>query len=175
MVLTSSCITCLCKDIKKNQSTCFHGQIVTKLLIGILFTITLASCNGSLINPFVKSDTPTPIPNPHSRPEPHEPIVTGTYSGLSDNELVRLYIRGTGGIQGTQRGNGSWEAVISNAMDGEQYVVTVEVEGYVSLPGSYTIIVQGKKAYIVKDGQITSEEAKKLDFHFTPLATPTHE
>ena len=102
MVLTSSCITCLCKDIKKNLSTCFNGQIVTKLLIGILFTITLASCNGSLINPFVKSDTPTPIPNPHSRPEPHEPIVTGTYSGLSDNELVRLYIRGTGGIQGTQ-------------------------------------------------------------------------
>ncbi|MFN2302453.1 MAG: hypothetical protein ACK2TV_01855 [Anaerolineales bacterium] len=161
------------RNLNKNESLLWNTLTIFTIIlfIGTLLVI-MASCNvfhDDLIGnptetaPFIK------------QPEPHEPLVQGTITGLAADELFTLLILGVGSERGTGHGNGPWEAVISNARDGERYIVTVEVSGYISTPESYTIIVKEKIAYLVKNEQITSEEAKNLDFHFTSLATPTHE
>jgi hypothetical protein len=49
----------------------------------------------------------------------------------------------------------------------------MEVSGYKSSPISYTIIIVNEKAYVVEDGQVTTEEAINLDFLFKPVFPPT--
>ncbi|MCL6543513.1 MAG: hypothetical protein K6T87_23485 [Roseiflexus sp.] len=58
------------------------------------------------------------------------------------------------------------------AVDEGNYVVTAEAEGYVSKPISYTIHISGDTAYLVRNGQVTNEEAIHLDFHFMPKDSP---
>ncbi|MFC1878559.1 hypothetical protein ACFLZW_01475 [Chloroflexota bacterium] len=160
-------------DINKTFFYRIAGTSIITILLSALVVVSMASCKNVVSNNSNKEPTETkPF---RKEPEPQEPFIQGNFSGLADEELITLYIQGKGGQWGTRRGNGSWESVISNARDGERYSVTAEVPGYVSTPESYTIITQGEKAYLVKDGQITSDEAKNLDFHFTPLATPTQE
>jgi len=67
----------------------------------------------------------------------------------------------------TRRGNGEWETVVTDA-SGVDYIVTAEVEGYVSDPISYTLHLEGMKVYLVNNGEITDKEAINLDFHFEP-------
>jgi len=55
---------------------------------------------------------------------------------------------------------------------GLDYIVTTEVEGYISQPISYTIHISGETAYVVRNGRVTNEEAVHLDFHFVPKDLP---
>jgi len=55
---------------------------------------------------------------------------------------------------------------------GLDYIVTAEAEGYISQPISYTIHISGDTAYVVRDGQVTDEEAVHLDFLFVPKDSP---
>jgi hypothetical protein len=55
---------------------------------------------------------------------------------------------------------------------GLDYIVTAEAEGYISQPISYTIHISGDTAYVVREGQVTNEEAVHLDFHFIPKDSP---
>jgi len=47
-----------------------------------------------------------------------------------------------------------------------------EAEGYMSQPIGYTIHISGDTAYVVRNGQVTDEEAIHLDFHFVPKDSP---
>lgn len=144
--------------------------IITALYI-VLFTLSMIGCRNTVINNSNEEPTET-IPF-RKQPEPREPLIQGSFSGLADEELITLQIQGVGGQSGKRHGNGLWESVISNAREGERYVITAEVPGYQSSPAHYTVVISGRKAYMVKDGQVTSEEATKLEFQFTPIITPT--
>ena len=64
-----------------------------------------------------------------------------------------------------------WQAIVHKA-GGFDYIVTAEAGGYISQPISYTIHTNGDIAYVVRDGQVTDEEAVHLDFHFVPKDSP---
>jgi hypothetical protein len=146
------------------------AAILTALYI-VLLTHSMIGCTNTVINNSNVEPTET-VPF-RKQPEPQEPLIQGQFSGLTGDELIRFYIKGLGGQRGTWHGNGPWESVISNAREGERYVITAEVPGYQSSPANYTIVISGRKAYMVKDGEVTSEESTKLDFQFTPIITPT--
>ena len=59
------------------------------------------------------------------------------------------------------------KAIVHKA-GGFDYIVTAEAEGYISQPISYTIHISDDTVYVVRDGQVTDEEAIHLDFHFVP-------
>lgn len=61
--------------------------------------------------------------------------------------------------------NEKWYYKLGNS-SGKLYSVTIEADGYVSVPFSYTIQVSGDKTYILSGGEITTNEATHLDFHF---------
>jgi len=145
-------------------------NVITIIFI-VIFILSMIGCMR-IVN-HNSNEEPTKTLPFIGQPEPHEPFIQGSFSGLVDDELITLHIQGIGGNWGTGHGNGEWESIISNAREGEHYVVTAEVPGYRSSPASYTIIILGKKAYLVEDGQVTSEEALKLDFQFIPIITPT--
>jgi hypothetical protein len=117
---------------------------------------------------FTPEPTATPMVPP-KQPEPSRPRVGGEISGVPDGTLVTIHIRTPGGWQArTIKGPfpGHWESVITEA-SGTDYI-TAETEGYISQPTSYTIHINGDTAYMVRDGQVTDEEAIHLDFHFVP-------
>lgn len=132
-------------------------MLIRFLLIAVLLAVMAGGCTA-----------------PPKQPEPQRPRIEGQFSGLPDDTLVTIHIctlSGWEAVWGTRRGNGPWESVVTDASDVD-YVVTAEVEGYVSSPLSYTIHLSGTTAYVVKDGQITSNEALHLDFHFKPVDSP---
>lgn len=141
----------------------------TYLLRIIGLALVLASCTASpLPGPTVTSEIP------RKQPEPSRPLVRGEISGLPDSTLVTIHIRTPQGREVYTIGGpspGPWEAVVTEA-SGLDYIVTAEAEGYISQPISYTIHISGNIAYIVRDGQVTDEEAIHLDFHFTPKDSP---
>ncbi len=117
--------------------------------------------------------TATPVSYP-KQPEPSRPLISGQFLGLPDNTLVTFHVRPHEGqevLWGTTPQGGYWEAVVTSAA-GADYVVTAEADGYVSQPVSYTIHLSGDYAYVVKEGQVTDEEAIHLDFHFIPKDSP---
>lgn len=124
--------------------------------------------------------TPSPSPQPTAtpiippkQPEPARPRIGGRFLGLPDNVLVTFYVRTPTGrkvVWGTRPNGGLWEAIV--AVSEGDYVVTAEAEGYVSQPVSYTIHIRGDTAYVVREGQVTDEEAIHLDFHFVPKDSP---
>ncbi len=78
-------------------------------------------------------------------------MIKGGFSGLPDNTLITIYTYTLSGQEiqwGTRRGNGSWEYVIPNNPD-QDYVI-IEVEGYASIPISYTVHVDVKTAFLVE-------------------------
>lgn len=123
----------------------------------------------------IPSPGPTVIPEiPPKQPEPSRPLVRGGISGLPDSTTVTIHIRTPKGREAFTVGGkspGLWEAVVTEA-SGLEYIVTAEAEGYVSQPISYTIHISGDTAYVVRDGQVTNEEAIHLDFHFIPKDSP---
>lgn len=107
---------------------------------------------------------------PTKQPIPVRPSIGGEISGLPDNVTVTIHVRTLGGqevLWGKQLGNGSWKVAITKA-GGTDYSVTVEAEKYVSQPVSYIIHISDDTAYLVRDGQVSGEEAIHLDFHFVP-------
>jgi len=111
---------------------------------------------------------------PPKQPVPSRPLVGGEVSGVPDGTLVTLHIRTPEGRDAhTVKGPfpGLWEAVVTEA-SGLDYVVSAEVEEYISQPLSYTIHISGDTAYVVCDGQVTDKEALHLDFHFVPKDAP---
>ena len=114
---------------------------------------------------------PTPtfaVPTRHG--ERPRPLVEGEISGVRDGTLVTVHIRTPEGREArtvTRRSSGPWIAVVTEA-SGRDYIVTAEAGGYVSQPTSYTIHISGETAYVVRDGEVTEEEAVNLDFHFVP-------
>jgi len=117
--------------------------------------------------------SPRPIVTPEipqKQPEPSRPLVKGEILGLPDGTIVTIHIRTPKGREAYTVGGpspGPWEAVVTEA-SGLDYIVTAEAEGYISEPVSYTIHISGDTAYVVRDGQVTDEEAIHLDFHFVP-------
>ncbi len=118
---------------------------------------------------------PTTTPTiPPKQPEPARPRVEGEISGVPEGTLVTVHIRTPNGWEArTIKGPfpGLWESVVTEA-SGTDYIVTAEAEGYISQPNSYTIHISDDTAYVVRDGEVTDEEALHLDFHFTPEPSP---
>ena len=138
------------------------------LVILLLLAWIIAGCAAPspLLTP---EPTATPMVPP-KQPEPSRPRVGGEISGVPDGTLVTVHIRTPGGWQArTIKGPfpGYWESVITEA-SGMDYIIAAETEGYISQPTSYTIHINGDTAYMVRDGQVTDEEAIHLDFHFVP-------
>lgn len=130
------------------------------MVLLVLLVVLSVSCTTSAI--------------PTKQPIPSRPVIRGQISGLSNGEAVTMRVRTLAEqevLWGKQLGNGPWEVVITEA-GGVDYFVTAEVDGYVSEPVSYTIHIIGDTAYVVRDGQVTDEEAIHLDFHFTPKDSP---
>ena len=142
------------------------------LVMMILLAWIVIGCTTPLSSlPPEPTLTPTILPK---QPEPSRPLVKGKISGLPDSTLVTIHIRTPKRREAHTIGGpstGSWEAVVTEA-SGLDYIVTVEAEGYVSQPISYTIHISGDTAYVVRDGEATDEEALHLDFHFAPERSP---
>lgn len=122
---------------------------------------------------FPPEPTATPI-IPPKQPAPSRPRVGGEISGVPDDALVTVHVRTSGGWEArTLKGPSPslWESVVTEA-SGIDYIVTAEAERYVSQPISYTIHISGNTAYVVREGQVTDEEAVHLDFHFVPEHSP---
>jgi hypothetical protein len=115
------------------------------------------------------------IISPPKQPEPSRPLIMGRMTGLSDNTIITFRITTFDGdeiLWGTRQGEGPWEAIISNTRDGEDYIVSVEADGYRSEPVSYSIYVDELTAYMIEDDEIADKEAKHLDFHFVAVLLP---
>lgn len=141
------------------------------LVITILFiTLVGAGCTK------VRVKTPTIMPTIFQKqPVSQRPLIQGQFSGLPENPLITIYIRTTHGQEtqwGTRLGNGPWESVIPNNPDID-YIITAEVEGYQSTPTSYSIHVEGTTAFLIENGQVTTNEALHLDFHFDSVGSTT--
>ena len=111
---------------------------------------------------------------PKKQPEPSRPLVKGEISGIPDDTLVTIRIETLNGwdaVTAYGRLSSTWKAVVTEA-SGLDYYVTAEAEGYVSQPESYMFHLSGETAYLVRDGQVTDEEAIHLDFHFVPSQSP---
>jgi len=128
------------------------------LLVTTLLAIAVAGCSCA---------------SPQKQPEPSRPLIGGQISGLPDDVLATIYVRLPSGrvVLWGERGNGPWEFVVT-AAGGEDKVVTAEAEGYASEPASYAIHLSDTTAYIIENGQITTNEALHLDFHFEPVDSP---
>ena len=112
---------------------------------------------------------------PTKAPEPSRPLIRGEISGVLEDTLVYFHVYTPDGWEahwGTRPGNGSWQAVVTEA-SGIEYTVTADAEGFICTPTSYSIRLIGLSAYLVEDGLLTDIEALHLDFHFEPVGTPT--
>lgn len=135
----------------------------------ILATTLLAFMMGSCT--VIPTATPTRIRT--KQPEPGRPLVQGQIAGVADDVLVTIHVHTPSRWEAgtfTRLGNGPWQAVMTDS--DADYIVTAEAEGYVSTPVSYTIHLSGMVAYMVEGGQITTNEALHLDFHFEPAGSP---
>ena len=132
----------------------------------ILLVWIVAGCTA--VPPLLAPEsTATPVSFP-KQPEPSLPRIEGEISGVQNGTLVTIHVRTPSGWEArTVKGPfpGHWESVVTEA-SGADYIVTAEAEGYVSQPISYTIRLSGDTAYVVRDGQVSNEEAVRLDFHF---------
>lgn len=148
---------------------------VISLLFGIILIISLTSCDGITTGiPTATPEIPTQQPEP-LRPEPQEPHIFVSFSGLNENALGRIYFRTRSGdipLRGSHPGNGEMRVVIPEHQ-AVTYIVSAEAVGYVSDPISYTIHISGTLVYLVENGQITSKEALNLNFQFISSITPT--
>lgn len=143
-----------------------------KLALMILLVCILIGC-GTPPSWFPQSPSATPE-IPFKQPEPSCPRVKGEVLGIPDGTFVTIRIQTPEGWEArTVKGPfpGPWESVVTEA-SGMDYIVTAEAEGYISQPISYTIHISGETAYLVRDGQVTNEEAIHLDFYFVPLQSP---
>lgn len=106
---------------------------------------------------------------------PRPAIIQGELSGLPDGTLAAIRIQNSSKPEvqwGTRRGDGIWQLTLSNVR-GTEYTITPNIEGFVSTPAIYTLRLDITTAYLVENGSTTPTEALHLDFHFTPVATPT--
>lgn len=121
--------------------------------------------------------TPSPTATPTSplkQPEPQRPLIGGQISGILNGALVTIRVHTPSGWEArtiTRLGSGAWESVVTEA-SGVDYVVIAEAESYASNPISYTIHLSGTAAYVVREGQVTTQEASNLDFQFVPEHSP---
>lgn len=141
---------------------------INRILVIALLTIIITSC-GALP---AKTSNPTASHRP-KQPEPNQPRVYGEIFGVIGDTLIIIHVQTLMGWEArtiTRQGNGIWESIITDA-SGIEYIITAEANGYASVPISYTIHLDGNKAYLVENGQITSKEAEHLDFHFDPIPT----
>lgn len=135
----------------------------------VALLLIVVSCTvGPLPGPTVTPEIPP------KQPEPSRPLVRGEILGLPDGTTVTIHIRTPKGREAYTVGGpspGPWEAVVTEA-SGLDYIVTAEAEEYISQPISYTIHISGDTAYVVRDSQVTDEEAVHLDFYFVPKDSP---
>ena len=139
------------------------------LIIKIFFIALVAvSCNGApMAAPTTKL---TPF---QKQPEPQSPLIKGEFSGLPADTLITIHVYTTSGREiqwGTRRGDGPWESVLPSTPDLD-YVITADVDGYESTPVSYQVHVNGEKAFLIENNQVSINEALHLDFNFD-LAIP---
>ena len=137
-----------------------------------MITLLLVVTNCTPVTP----PSPTAISeiHPTKQSEPGRPIIGGQISGLPEDVEATIYIKTPEGrivSWGGATEEIPWEAVV-HQVGGFGYIVTAEAEGYISQPISYTIHISGDTAYVVRDGEVTDEEAVHLDFHFVPKDSP---
>ncbi len=144
-----------------------------KFCLSIMTILMITSCT---VTP-TPAPTSKPVPTfPSKQPEPQRPLIGGKVLGLSDDTLLTIHVNtpeGREALYHTQRGNGHWEIVVTNA-SGVDYVITAEADGYDSSPFSYTIHLSDTIAYVVEAGQITQNKALHLDFQFTSSNSPIY-
>jgi len=167
------------RDVMLSYTTRSNWLLVVRVFIGLLLFIPLTNCN--VVATSIPTSTtihslvvPTSQQEP-VRPEPQEPHIFVSFTGLDDSNLVRIYFRTLSGetpLTGSHPGNGELRVVLPDRQ-GIIYGVTAEAKGYVSDPISYTIQLNGEIFYIVENGQVTSNEPSVLKFQFTPIFTPT--
>jgi len=139
-------------------------RMYISVILALLAILSTSCVTGLSVTPTI----------PPKQPEPRQPLVEGQLSGLPDNVPVTIHVRTLVGqevLWGKQQGSGSWEAVVTEA-GGVDYTVTAEAAGFISEPISYTIHLSGTTAYLVREGQVTTQEASNLDFQFVPEHSP---
>ena len=144
-------------------------MIILRILITLALAAIFAGCATSPQHTLPLQPAPTETKTDIKQPEPGTPIIGGEFFGLPDETLVTIRVNSQTGdeiLHGTRVGNGTWEAVISNARELEFYTILAESEGFRSIPESYTIFIKEKVAYMVEEGTITTEEARHLNFQF---------
>jgi len=110
----------------------------------------------------------------NKQPIPDRPLVGGRILDLPNDIAVTIRVHTLTEREVRRReqlGPGSWEVVITEA-GGVDYVVTAEAKGYISQPISHTVHISDDTAYVVRNGEVTDEEALHLDFYFTPEPSP---
>ncbi|MEA3440515.1 MAG: hypothetical protein U9R58_09555 [Chloroflexota bacterium] len=141
----------------------------TNFLWLIIIVIFVVSCKPLPLT------LPTPTPTDVSKQgEPSRPLIGGQISSLPEGVLATINIRTPQDrivSWGWAATDVPWQTIVHTA-GGFDYYVTAEAEGYVSQPEGYMIHISGETAYLVRDGQVTDEEAIHLDFHFVPSQSP---
>ncbi len=112
----------------------------------------------------------TRIHDPSRKGEIPTLSIGGHISGLPDGVCATIQFEGNWRRGWAEYPNGPWKVGIHS--DEKEYAVTAVAEGYVSTPASYRVRVVSDTAYVVRDGQVTGEEAVHLDFHFVPKDSP---
>lgn len=142
----------------------------SRVIVIVLLTIVITGCGT------MPTTTPNPTATiPPKQPEPNRPRILGEISGILNDTLITIHVQTLKGWEArsiTRQGNGVWESIVTDA-SGIDYIVTAEANGYASVPINYRIHLDGMKAYMVEDDQITTKEAVHLDFRLDPVATAT--
>lgn len=100
-------------------------------------------------------------------------LIGGIVSGLEAGYLVRINVYQEDGASAgfaTMPNTGAWEIDLRPLGEDEHYIVSAEVEGYVSQPISYTVGFEDETPIVI-NGEQAGEEAVHLDFHFSPASS----
>ena len=91
---------------------------VRTVLIGLLIMISLTNCNGiSTATPTATLVTPTETAPFIKQPEPHEPHIVVSFSGLDESSIGYVYFRTTSGrvvLRGSRPENADTKVVLSD-------------------------------------------------------------
>jgi hypothetical protein len=136
------------------------------LCVSILFS----GCNPGIVDTEKPAPASTQVNYPDA-PEPQGPVIKGTISGLPEGTLATIsarFISSTSGGYIGDRTNGPWEMVVLYDENTQRKVIA-QAEGYSAQPVEYLIYFKEGKAFLIKDGIQTDQEATYLDFEFFPL------
>ena len=133
------------------------------LLAVILFSVISGCGVTSLFNPKEYKMTPTTF---EKQPEPSEPQLSISASGVTKDALVMVRIYTLDGRQiqwGTFLGRDTGVFVITD-VNGLDYVITAEADGFVSKPKSYTIHLDKGTISLMENDEAIAKDISHLNF-----------